>query len=298
MVYHPNFTPTNERLREIVESHERDFPHTAMDSDLARYPNGGTPWHWHACFEFAVVVEGGILLRTPQGEAALRAGDGYFANANVLHASRIAPGETAARLHAQLFERELIAGTGLVGRRYVAPVEGCAALERVILRFDVPQERAILDDIEAAFLAAETDDRGHELDICAHLSRAWRLLYAHVEGELRSGEPAREESARTKTMLSYIHAHYTEPLSVEEIAAAAGVSARECYRCFARVLDTTPMTYLTRHRVAEAARMLAETDASAARVAEACGFSSASYFGKVFRGVMGCAPGAYRRNGD
>ena len=122
MVYHPSFTPTTERLRELVESPERDFPHTAMDADLMRYPDRGAPWHWHECFEFAVVSGGDVLLRTPQGEAALRAGDGYFVNANVLHASRMVPGVPRARLHAQLFRRELIAGAGLIARRYVAPV--------------------------------------------------------------------------------------------------------------------------------------------------------------------------------
>lgn len=295
MIYHPSFTPTTERLREIVESPERDFPHTAMDTDLSNFRDRGSPWHWHECFEFVHVREGRALLRTPQGEALLGPGDGCFVNANVLHSVQVAPGEAAGRLRVHLFRRELIAGTGLVGRRYVAPIENCAALERVILRYDEAADRAILAELDAAFAAAEADDAGHELEIAAHLALAWRRLFDRVANELSGGSGVREENSRVKEMLSFIHGHYREDLSVAEIAASAGVSERECFRCFASVLDTTPTRYLARHRIAEAARLLAETNRSVAQIAEDCGFSGASYFGKVFRAAMGCAPGEYRR---
>lgn len=297
MVFHPNYTPTTDRMREIVESQAQDFPYTAMDSDLAIYPDRCTPWHWHEYFEFGIVREGCLRLHTRQGAHIVEAGGGYFINANVLHENRTARADAGARLYAQLFDRSLIASSGLAVRRYVAPVENCVDLEAMIFSPKDAQGRRVLAALERAFAAAESDDLCHELRVCAGLNEAWALLYEMAAERIRaSAGRDREESARIKAMLSFIHENYARELSVAEIAAAAGVCERECFRSFAGTLDTTPVAYLTRYRVDMAARALAETGGSVAQIAEDCGFSNASYFGRVFRQLMGCTPGAYRRS--
>ena len=63
------------------------------------------------------------------------------------------------------------------------------------------------------------------------------------------------------------------------------------------MLGVTPVAYLTRHRVEAAARMLSEADSTVTEAAMACGFSSPSYFCKVFRAVIGVPPSDYRKNG-
>ena len=112
----------------------------------------------------------------------------------------------------------------------------------------------------------------------------------------KAGSKPREDTVRAKQMLRFIYDHYARNISVAEIAAAAGICERECFRCFSDILGTTPMEYLNRHRVANAARALAGTSSSVAQIAEECGFSNSSYFGKVFRRMLGCTPGQYRRN--
>lgn len=41
-------------------------------------------------------------------------------------------------------------------------------------------------------------------------------------------------------------------------------------------------------------QLLSHTNMSITKISENCGFSSLSYFGKVFRVLMGCTPGKYR----
>lgn len=296
MIQYPNSVPMTERRQEIVQGKTWDFPYTAMEAELTRYAGGSTPWHWHDHFEIAVVHSGCMELCTRQGSILLKEGEGYFLNANVLHHCRVAEPGGNACMHAQLFTRDLLPGTGLVGRRYVATIENCVGLE--LLRLD-PQDaahRAILDDVNAAFAAAEGDADGCELFVCAHLTSAWGKIYGLMEERLRENKGVlREDAMRAKQMLSFIYENYKSPIAVKQIAAAAGICERECFRCFADILDTTPMLYLTRHRVATAARALAETNASIADIAESCGFSNAGYFGKVFRRHLGCTPGEYRK---
>ena len=96
-------------------------------------------------------------------------------------------------------------------------------------------------------------------------------------------------------MLGFIEEHCGRQLRLEEIAAAADIGSRECTRCFSRVLGVSPMEYVNRTRIRNAARMIRETGDPIGRTAEMCGFTSDSYFGRLFREEMGCTPREYRK---
>lgn len=296
MICRTHHVPTTDRLREIVQNREPDFPHVAMESDLNGYAGRCSSWHWHEHFEFAVVVHGSMELQTRSFHRTLHAGEAYFVNANVLHLCRAAADAPLVRIHVHLFERSLLAGTGFIARRYITPIENTASLEACIFSPSEPGHARLIAALKEAFAAAEGDLPGHELDVVRCLTAAWSELYLHMLPQLKQGgEDAREDIRRTKAMLSFIHEHYSQPITVSEIASAVGVSERECFRCFAHVLDTTPKTYLARHRIDVSMRMLAETDLSITEIAYHCGFANSSYFGKVFRQLAGCTPREFRR---
>ena len=295
MILYTNSVPLTPRQRELVRIQSPDFPYSAMEGELTRYPNRGALWHWHDYFEFAVIHRGLVELDLEQESVLLREGDGYFVNANVLHQLIAAPGSDCGCTHTQLFDGVLLSGAGLIGRRYIGPIESCAALNARILRAHDPADQPVLAALNAAFYAAEEDAEGYELEVCAQLCRAWALLYRRSVPALQGGGAPRESSLRLKAMLSFIHENYARPIRVRDVADDAGVCERECFRCFTQSLDLTHTAYLTRHRVDAAARLLRESSMSAAEIAAACGFSDASYFGKVFRRAFGCTPAQYRR---
>ena len=134
------------------------------------------------------------------------------------------------------------------------------------------------------------------MEICGLLNRAWQGVYALALPVIGARQPLpRMETARLKQMLGFIREHFAEDISPADIAAAAGVCERECFRCFKQELGTTPLSSLTDFRVRKAAELLRETDRSVTDIAAACGFATPSYFGKVFRRRMNLSPLAYRR---
>ena len=96
-------------------------------------------------------------------------------------------------------------------------------------------------------------------------------------------------------MLAFLHAHYGEKITLEEIAQVAAVSTRECLRCFREAIDQSPMEYLITYRIRAARKLLENTDLPVTEVALRCGFNSASYFTKQFRSVCGITPNMCRR---
>lgn len=296
MIEYPSSVIMNTRQMEIVPSREHDFPYAAIEADLCKYAGGRTPWHWHDHFEITVVHRGRMELRTRQGSLALKEGEGYFLNANVLHQSCSTDSGECAVVRAQLFTRDVLSGAGLIGRRYISAIENCVEMELVPLYPQNAQHAPILREMNAGFEAAAQEEAGSELFICAHLDAVWGNVFRLMQPviEKSQGQP-REDAIRAKQMLSFIYENYAGNITVADIAAAAGICERECFRCFSDIMGITPMEYLNRHRIATAARALASTPDSVAQIAEACGFSNSSYFGKVFRQLMNCTPSQYRR---
>jgi AraC-like DNA-binding protein len=66
---------------------------------------------------------------------------------------------------------------------------------------------------------------------------------------------------------------------------------------FKELMGETPLEYLTRWRVYQAARLLREGDKKLIDVAHSIGYDSDGAFNKAFKRIMGATPGDYRRNG-
>ena len=99
---------------------------------------------------------------------------------------------------------------------------------------------------------------------------------------------------KMKLMVTYVHEHYGEKVTIKDIAEAAFVSERECYRSFHAVMHMTPNEYIRQYRLQVACRMLTDTEESITNIAQLCGFGTSSFFGKVFREYFQMTPLEYR----
>ena len=97
-----------------------------------------------------------------------------------------------------------------------------------------------------------------------------------------------------KQSLDFIHTHYPEKIGLSEIARAGSVSPGECCRIFKKTLRQSPIQYLLAHRVRKSLFLLQEEGPNITEIAQAVGFSSASYFTEVFRARMNTTPREYR----
>ena len=136
---------------------------------------------------------------------------------------------------------------------------------------------------------------GYEFKVRELLGNFWLLFLQDTEKVRENAVPrSAADLERLTLMTRFIRDHCTEKLTLEDVASAADISTRECTRCFRRGLNSSPIVYLTQTRVRLAAQMLTETTKSVIEISEDCGFSSPSYFSKVFREIMACTPKDYR----
>jgi AraC-like DNA-binding protein len=89
-------------------------------------------------------------------------------------------------------------------------------------------------------------------------------------------------------------ARYAEPLGVDDLAHAAGLSRAHFSREFRRAFGEPPHVYLLTRRLERAAALLRTTDRSVASICFAVGLQSVGSFTTSFRRTYGMSPTAYR----
>jgi AraC-like DNA-binding protein len=88
---------------------------------------------------------------------------------------------------------------------------------------------------------------------------------------------------------------FAEPLTVSDLARAAGLSPAHFSRRFRDAFGVTPHGYLLTRRLERAAALLRSTDHSVARICVEVGFSSLGSFTTSFTRMFGMSPVAYRQ---
>ena len=89
-------------------------------------------------------------------------------------------------------------------------------------------------------------------------------------------------------------ARYFEPLGVDDMARAAGLSRAHFSRQFRAAFGTSPHAYLLTRRLERAAAMLRTTDNSVTEICLAVGLTSVGSFTTSFKRAFGKTPTAYR----
>ncbi|MBI5302671.1 MAG: substrate-binding domain-containing protein [Chloroflexi bacterium] len=118
----------------------------------------------------------------------------------------------------------------------------------------------------------------------------------HIKQTLARNKRLGSETRRmVGRVMAFIHEHYAESISRDDMASYVGVSARHLTRCFHLEMGISPITYLNRFRVKKAKQLLEAGDQNITQVAEAVGFSSSNYFTDAFRREIGMSPRDYQR---
>lgn len=275
---------------EEVEGLHNDYPYVYHHVLLGRTT---VPWHWHEALEFNLVVSGTVTVSTTGQTCQFRQNEGFFINSNVLAQMS---GTPDAVMESHLLEPVFLSGhfRSIFETKYLSPVLQDRKTELVCFRGNTPWQRTILQKLR--YLTALQQEQDCEFQTRNTLSEIWLQLLAELrEGEAANRPAVTRNQDRLLTMLAFIQAHYDEKLTLEDIAAAASVSKRECLRTFQTGIHRTPMEYLTDHRIDIAKKLLRTTDLPITQIALQTGWCSAAYFSKTFKEACGTTPFAYRR---
>ena len=119
------------------------------------------------------------------------------------------------------------------------------------------------------------------------------ILYGHRQ-ELTKFVPANlQELERLEKMLNYLNMHFTEVISLQDLADQVHLSREVCCRLFKKMTGKTITGYLEEYRVNKSFSLVQSGQYSMTQITEMVGFSNPSRFASAFRKRFGCNPGEY-----
>ena len=95
-------------------------------------------------------------------------------------------------------------------------------------------------------------------------------------------------------LLGEVRTHYNEPWPIERFAETCRVSKSHLFRLFRYAFGQTPGNWLKSYRIAEAKRMLVETDEPVGNIARAVGYEDPLHFSRDFSRNVGTSPRRFR----
>jgi AraC family transcriptional regulator len=150
-------------------------------------------------------------------------------------------------------------------------------------------------------LPARAGDRGWLRERAHELVERMLELHCNARAEAARLAPARaatrhELYRRLHRGRDFIEAMYRSPITVDDAARAACLSASHFLRTFKDVFGLTPNAYLMRVRLDHARRLLEHTDLQVVEICERVGYSSPATFTRTFARACGIVPSKFRRS--
>ncbi len=256
--------------------------------------------HTHEFFVVAYFERDGGTLRIGSREHAVAAGDVHL----------LAPGDTvtvvggterlgSARGHAVCFSPAAIGAQGSGGPLswrahpllfpFAHPTTGDAK------RLQVPADERAAWTARLQDLADELDERRHGyrdavdarltlllIDIARMAPRSDDRIGVDVEGILTE-------------VLEFVDLHYRDGISLRDVARAVHRSPGHLTTVVRRTSGRTVQEWITERRLAEARRLLVETNLAIEEIGRSVGYRDPSFFARTFRRRHGISPSGWRR---
>ncbi|MDM3888547.1 AraC family transcriptional regulator [Pseudomonas sp. BCRC 81390] len=227
--------------------------------------------HSHESFSLGVITGGRSTYRNGDRHIEVEAGTTVLMNPGVVHACNPIAGEPWSYL--MLF----VDLPWLHAQGFTLPAQAWSrspALYRRLLQ--------LFADLFDASLA----DREHRL----------ATLFAALPSLLEAGSADVHDAAnpRLDTAAAFIRAHRCDPLSLEDICAACGLSRSYLIRAFRQRFGLTPHGYLLDQRV-QLARAQLRQGRAIAEVAQEAGFADQAHLQRAFKQHLATTPGHYRK---
>ena len=263
-------------------------------TDHGRHP---VPMNRHGYFEVLYVCSGSADCRIQDRVLPLNEGDLAIVGSTMYHSIQCR--SSPVTIAVLFFEPDLIrCDGGSDSAEYLTPF----LLQDSEFPHVVPAETGVPREVFDMMLRIQSElpalSRRARLALETYLKMLLILLvnqYASYAGTVDTFQRRQLALDRLRPLFRYLGVHCGSGIQVREAARICGMSESYFMSFFKRVTGLSFMEYLNHYRIERAQALLANTGDSMASISQEMGFCDQSYFGAVFRRVVGMTPATYRR---
>ena len=248
--------------------------------------------HMHNEFEILSVFNGETEFHLNGKDYHLKTGDIIFVNSRVAHSTSIYKGTSAFFIQ---FSSDIHSGdntpyTGKYLSRFINHEN-----DAYVFKSGTPLNEEINRCIHNVFDEHIKQDKSYDVFIKAYVYKILAVLYR--SGIIKDPENVFSMRNIKKVLpaLEYIETHYQEEITLADLCKLLNINEFYFCRLFKLATNTTFVQYLNFVRVCKAEKLLISSDKSISEISFEVGFSSVSYFNRIFKKYKFCAPSLFKK---
>lgn len=259
-----------------------------------------------APFSLFLNLSGKTLLRSDRAEVALTTDNFCLVNKGHTYDLIIPENATTFNIHFgdSLFTEVLATFQNKSNQLLDAPIDSNHDNSDFKIKSvwkDEPLKKSLID-LELFYQRNDLDEFGDHREY-ELLSEILSQLLSQQSKSLSRPPSVSSTKASTRTELAsrltrsvdYIHAHYHESISLDQLSVVACLSKYHYLRTFKEVFHCTPQQMIAKCRLEKAKSLVLSTNMSLSDIAISVGFSELAAFSRFFNRTMGISAQGYRK---
>lgn len=244
--------------------------------------------HYHDEIELLQILSGEFTCIADGVSYVARAGEVIFIRSGVPHATECRAGTMVSLIQ---FKESAFMDTEI--RRIIRYSLKLRDLAEDPVRIICSEE--LFNEINCMLAEQAKKDQAYEIFIKASIIKIIGMLYRLSILSDATQLYDNERTEKILPILSYINENYRYPITLEKASSVLGFDQSYFCRLFKSAIGTTFTEYVNFVRVCKAEKLLGKTEKSILEISSEIGFSSVSYFNRVFKKYRNCSPSHYRR---
>ena len=261
------------------------------------FPYYPTPWHYHPEYELVLVLRSSGKKIIGDHISRFAAGDLVLIGPNLPHVYDNDPAYYKGKSDLRAEAIVIHFAEDFLGELFSLPemkrVKQLLQSSRQGIHIRGLTSRKIANSMKKMLSLSPALRLSELLNILISLSHSEEKQYLASPGFVQTYTGTNTE--RLDPVLGYLMQHFTEEISLEEVAALANMSPQSFCRFFKHCTRKTFLAFLNELRVGYACRLISENRYNISEIGYKSGFNNLSNFNRQFKRVMGKTPSAYRR---
>jgi AraC-like DNA-binding protein/mannose-6-phosphate isomerase-like protein (cupin superfamily) len=253
----------------------------------------------HEFFEIIYIYAGKTNIQVRDRILLAKAGDLVVIGPNLFHRVFHRPNDNDLKLVSMNFQPEIARSGKVAGEEeyYLSPFLYQGLDFAHVISKSENLSREVFDLILKIHGELPASSLLNRMAVRTYLRMILFLLFKHYANRFGSVEMLDRESKNLKRLqpvFDLLEQSFAQPIRVQDGARVCTMSSSHFMRFFKRTVGQSFRSYVTSLRIAKAQHMLMDKEASISEISQQAGFCSQSYFGEVFRALVGTTPRTYR----
>ena len=230
---------TEKNRKEVKQHGDYKFPVNISPEAIQSYEQHAFMWHWHPEIELTWFVSGQMEYLVNDQNYLVHAGQGMFCNSNALHAGYMIDEQDCDYISIT-FHPRFIYGyeNSILQTKYVDFITSNDFWSSLVLKPEISWQNEIIENIKEIYKLSQINPTSPDFELRVHIiiCEIWHRLYQYYVQLSQDTPQPQKHLQRLRDILSYIQAHASEDVSLEDIASHAGLCKSECCRFFKKYM--------------------------------------------------------------